>query len=182
MSRPTVRHMLYHGWRPEAVTQRHLALYGDRVDRSLLPAGGDSRRAGHALHARPRTDSSDWSWPLDDAARPHPCSCPAAARSRSRRVRATPGSTPGGHDGYVVVPVLADSGFRIEVFDAADVARGPLAIAASPGHVVAFLIHSAWMPRAVRAQDLPRTSFASELDRLAVLPAELAAVARRGRG
>ncbi len=34
---PTLHHTVHQGWRPEAVTQKMLALYGDRVDRTLLP-------------------------------------------------------------------------------------------------------------------------------------------------
>ena len=40
------------------------------------------------------------------------------------------GPTPGGHDGYVVQPVQNDNGFRVEVFDAADVSAGPVAVLA----------------------------------------------------
>lgn len=38
MSRPTLHHTVHQGWRPEAITQEMLALYRDRVDRSLWPA------------------------------------------------------------------------------------------------------------------------------------------------
>ena len=44
------------------------------------------------------------------------------------------GSDPGGHDGFVVVPIMNDGGFRVEVFDAEDVGRGPIATIAEPGH------------------------------------------------
>ena len=37
------------------------------------------------------------------------------------------GAEPGGHDGYVIQPVQNDNGFRVEVFDAADVSAGPVA-------------------------------------------------------
>lgn len=36
-SAPTVHHTVHQGFRPEGVTQEMLALYGDRVDRTLLP-------------------------------------------------------------------------------------------------------------------------------------------------
>src|SRR5690606_33861883 len=37
-TRPTLHHTVHQGWRPEGVTQKMLALYGDRVDRTLLPS------------------------------------------------------------------------------------------------------------------------------------------------
>ena len=46
---------------------------------------------------------------------------PGADPGRSRYA----GSDPGGHDGYVVVPIMNDDGFRVEVYDAADVVAGP---------------------------------------------------------
>jgi len=79
------------------------------------------------------------------------------------------------------VPVLSDDGFRVEVFDAAEVGRGPVARLASPGReTLPFIIHSAWMPRAVTAPDVERLAFAADLDesRLATLPDDLAAAAR----
>ena len=59
------------------------------------------------------------------------------------------------------------------MFHADDVARGPIATLAAPGVTMPFMLHSAWMPRAVPAQDLPRNRFADELDRLGELDADL---------
>ena len=42
------------------------------------------------------------------------------AYQRRMRIQ-TEGGTPGGGDGWVVVPVISDDGFRVECFDAADV-------------------------------------------------------------
>jgi len=92
------------------------------------------------------------------------------------------GSDPGGHDGYLVVPVLSDAGFRVDVFDAVDVSAGPIATLRAPGgQTVPFILHAAWMPRAVSAPDLERLRFADELvdDRLGELPADLVAVAHQ---
>ena len=91
------------------------------------------------------------------------------------------GSDPGGHDGYVVVPVVNDQGFRVEVFDAAAVGSGPLATLAGSGVAVEvpFVLHSAWMPRVVASQDQPRLKFSDELDRIDQLPDDLAAAARQ---
>src|SRR5690606_33705074 len=87
------------------------------------------------------------------------------------------GSEPGGHDGWVVVPVLNDDGFRVEVFDAADVGRGPLATLGDPGMQVPFILHSAWMRRAEPSEARPRVRFADELDRISELPDDLASAA-----
>ena len=42
----------------------------------------------------------------------------------------------------MVVPVMNDDGFRVEVYDAADVGRGPLATLSKPGLTVPFVLHS----------------------------------------
>ncbi len=174
VSAPTVRHMLYHGWRPEAVTQRHLALYGDRVDRTLLPT--EETPAVLATLSMPDLQPlSDYTWSVDDLPS-SPIFVPRDPGSNGSSRYA--GSRPGGHDGYVVVPVMSDAGFRVEVFDADDVGRGPRVTLAAPNHRVAFILHSAWMPRAVSSPDLEHTRFATELDGLAGLPDDLADVAR----
>lgn len=174
---PTVHHTVHHGYRPEAITQEMLALYGDRVDRTLLPS--DETPPLVVTSTLPDlTIAASFALGLDDL----PTSPifvprdPGADPSRSRYA----GTDPGGHDGWVVVPVLNDAGFRVEVFDAADVSAGPVATAAAPGMVVPFVLHSAWVPGVVAAdRDRPRTRFADELDRLGELPEDLAAAARQ---
>ena len=90
------------------------------------------------------------------------------------------GSDPGGHDGWVVVPVMNDAGFRVEVFDAGAVDRGPVATLSSPGFTVPFVLHSAWMPRAVAADsDIARLRFDDELGRIDELDDDLQAVVRQ---
>ena len=171
---PTMHHMVHQGWRPEGVTQKMLALYGDRVDRSEWPtvetaplltstSMPDLQLTAHHEFGLDDFPSSPIFVPRD----------PGADPSRSRYS----GSDPGGHDGYVVVPLMNDSGFRVEVFDAATVDAGPIATIAEPGMTVPFVLHSAWMPRAVRAEDRPRVRFSDELDRIGELPDDLAAVA-----
>ncbi len=78
----------------------------------------------------------------------------------------------------MVVPVLSDAGFRVEIFDAARVGDGPLCTLQSPAHPVPFVLHSAWTPALGPAPELPRTRFAEDLARVDELDAELAAVAR----
>ena len=157
-----MHHTVHQGFRPEAITQKMLALYGDRVDRTLMPADETTPRSSPpslpdlevvAVHELAMDD-----FPTSPIFVPRD---PGADPSRSRYA----GSQPGGHDGFVVVPILNDDGFRVEVFDAADVGRGPLAVASAPGMHVPFLLHAAWMPRrSPRRPDLA-TRFADELDR-----------------
>lgn len=174
---PTLHHTVHQGWRPEAVTQKMLALYGDRVDRSMFPTEEtpavvastsvpDMRLAAH--------------WELDPADLPtSPIFVPRNPGSDPAR-SAHAGEDPGGHDGWVVVPIVNDDGFRVEVFDADGVDRGPVATLAAAGMRVPFLLHSAWLPRAVAADpDLERLRFGDELDRVDELDPDLAAAARR---
>jgi carotenoid cleavage dioxygenase-like enzyme len=174
-ARPTAHHMVYQGWRPEGVVQRMLAIYKDRVDRTLWPAEEtpplvlsvsmpDLQPTSHHELALDDFPSSPIFVPRD----------PGAHASHSRYA----GSDPGGHDGYVVVPVLSDSGFRVDVFDAGTVGNGPIASLGNASMTVPFVLHSAWMPRAVPAPDLPRCRFSEELQRVDELADDLAAVAR----
>jgi hypothetical protein len=174
MSRPTSHHMVNQGWRPEAITQRMLALYGDRVDRTLWPA----EETPPLVVTASRDDlvvTAEHELAMDDFPT-SPIFVPrnpgAAGTSRYA------GSDPGGHDGWVVVPILNDGGFRVEVFDAGDVGRGPLATLSAPGMRVPFVLHSAWMPRAVEAAERPRLRFGDELERIDTLPDDLAATVR----
>lgn len=176
---PTAHHLLTSGYHPEAITQRSLALYADRVDPADLPP----EEVPPTLATLDRADLSlaaQWSFAEGDYPS-SPCFVPRGdgAPGSSRHA----GDSPGGHDGWVVVPVLADDGFRVEVFDAADVGRGPRAVLATPGgETVSFLLHSAWAPAAVPAPtDVERLRLADELtpERLAALPDDLAATARQ---
>lgn len=176
MSRPVARHSVYHGWRPQAITQEMVELYGDRVDRSLWPddetpplvitAAGDDL----ALKSVYKLGMDDM--PTSPIFVPRlPGSNPSASRYA--------GVNPGGHDGYVVVPILNDSGFRVELLDAANVSAGPVATLSAPGMIVPFVLHSAWMPAAkpLDRGSIPRLRFSDELDRVGELPDDLARLA-----
>ena len=167
LTKPTVHHMLHTGYRPDAVTERALALYAGRVDRADLPT--DEVPARLVTLERPGlTALAEWGYAPDD----YPTSPSFAPR---------PGGAAGGHDGWVVVPVLSDDGFRVEVFAAAAIGAGPVAVLAAPGGAtVPFLIHSAWAPDATPAPAGERLRFAEDLDpaRLASLPDDLADAAR----
>ena len=59
---------------------------------------------------------------------------------------------------------MNDNGFRVEIFAADSVGGGPVCTLAAPGHAVPFILHAAWMPRAVPSTARPRTRFADDLD------------------
>jgi hypothetical protein len=166
LERRTRHHMVYQGFRPEGITQTMLRVYAERVDRSLWPAEETPALVlsvdANDLHITSLHPLGEEDFPSS------PIYVPRAG-----------GSEPGGHDGYVVVPVLNDGGFRIECYDAADVGKGPLAALACGSATLPFLLHSAWIPRALPAPDLERTRFSDELERAGELPDDLAAVARQ---
>lgn len=173
---PTRHHVIFQGFHPEAINQRALHNYGDRIDSSLFPS--DETPAVLASLERDSLKSlSEWAWGLADYPT-SPVFVPRAPGSGGSRYA---GVEPGGHSGYLVVVVHHDEGFRVELFDAADVSRGPVAVLAPPsGEVIPFMVHSAWMPRAVPAPSgLERLRFSDDLDdRLQALAPELQAAAR----
>jgi carotenoid cleavage dioxygenase-like enzyme len=164
---PTVHHTVHQGFRPEAITQAMLDLYGDRVDRSLLPA--DETAPYLVTTALPDLEvSSRWQFGLDDLP------------TSPIFVRRSDDAEPGGHDGWVVVPIANDDGMRVEVFDAGAVGDGPLATLAAPGVTMSFVLHSAWTSSVAPAdRSIERTGFGDELDRIGELPDDLAAAARQ---
>jgi all-trans-8'-apo-beta-carotenal 15,15'-oxygenase len=177
ISDPTAHHLLCSGFRPEAISQRAVQLYGARLQ--PFP-DHEIPSALVTLDRQSLKPLSDWVWPVDEYPS-SPTFVPRQAGSASPATSRFAGRAPGGHDGYVVVPVLSDDGFRIDVFDAASVADGPVATLSAPDHeTVPFILHAAWMPRAVMAPDVERLRFADELSdwRLAELPHDLARVAR----
>lgn len=170
---PTRHHLVYLGFHPEAVNRRAMRNYEGRIDPSLFPA--EETPAVLVTHDREDLKAlSEWTFSLDD----YPTSPSFVPRGRGGSRYA--GTNPGGHDGYLVVAVHNDDRFRVELFDAADVGRGPIAVLAPPnGTTMPFLIHSAWMPEAVPAPDVERLAFADDLDaRLDRLDPDLAAAAR----
>lgn len=178
ISDPTVHHLLCSGYRPGAITRRSLDLYGDRI--GPLPVD-EIPSALVTLDRQSLKPRADWVWPVDEYPS-SPTFVPRGTTDHGGLASRYAGSDPGGHDGYLVVPVLSDAGFRVDVFDAVDVSAGPIATLRAPGgQTVPFILHAAWMPKAVSAPDLERLRFADELvdDRLAELPADLVAVAHQ---
>jgi carotenoid cleavage dioxygenase-like enzyme len=173
--RPVAVHSVYHGFRPEAVQQRMLDLYADRVDRTLLPTEEMScSLATHSWDGMHTISEYRWNDLGDFASSPIFVPKDPGGAGRSRHA----GEQPGGLVGWVVVPVLADAGFRVEVFDANNVGAGPVCTLAAPNHAVPFILHSAWTPALGTAPDVERTQFGADLGRADELGDELAAVAR----
>lgn len=175
LAKPTLHHLAYHGCRPGAITRRSLDFYADRIDEAAIP----SEDTPGMLVTFERGSLEEKSrWEFQDTS--DFVTSPTFAPRLEPGGRYT-GPNPGGHDGYVVLPVQNDRGFRVEVFDAANVGAGPIAVAAAPGgKTVPALLHAAWMPHAKPAVDAERMSFASELDdtKLATLEPDVAAVTR----
>ncbi len=168
LSAPTLHHLAYHGCRPGNIVRRSLDWYADRIDESLIPTEdtpgvlASFRRGSAELADRYEFTS------VDDFIS-SPTFVPRDPGTGGSRYA---GSDPGGHDGYVVLPVHNDDGFRVEVFDASAVGKGPVATAKAPnGTCVSVLLHAGWLHRAVDAPDVERLRFSDELteERLAPL-------------
>lgn len=178
LSAPTMHHIVYQGWRPGAVSERALDMYR-RQDR--VPPLPEEDTPGMLVSLR--RDGLDvvgtWEYPDTGDHITSPTFAPRHAPGQERRYV---GANPGGHDGYVIVPVLSDNGFRVEVFDAAKVGEGPVMVLASPDRAtMPAMLHSAWMPSGARRTDHDRLSFADELDDdlVASLDPELGAAVHR---
>jgi len=178
LSRPRLHHLAVQGAKPGMISQRAARHYEDRLDRRLVATETPGalvsfERESMRVHAR-------WDYPdLGDLVT-SPTFVPRAPGAVSGRSRHAP-AEPGGHDGWVVLPVLNDGGVRIDVFDAGDVGRGPVATLAGTGReCVPLLLHSAWMPTTTGLVDTERLRFADEVteERLAGLPDELVAPVR----
>ena len=178
MSNPTLHHVSYQGCRPGNISARAAALYEGRIDldqlREETPGALCSfQRGSMELKAR---------WEYPDTA--DHITSPAFA---PRDVGSTPGAStyagrnPGGHDGYVVQPVCNDDGLRIELFDAAHVGDGPVAVLkGTNSETIPFVLHSAWSTANHALVDAERLRFSDEVtdEALASLPDELAASVR----
>lgn len=173
MTSPTLHHVSYQGCRPGNISQRAAKLYEGRIDldqvREETPGVlATFERGSMELKAR---------WEYRDLG-DHITSPTFAPRS----VGATPGQSayaggePGGHDGYVIQPVCSDDGFRVELFDAADVGAGPVAVLKGTNkECVPLILHSSWMPAYTELADAERLRFSDELsdELMAQVPEEL---------
>ena len=158
---PTLHHVSYQGCRPGRITQRAAKLYEGRID---LTQVAEDTPGYLATFERPSMElASRWEYPDTSELVTSPAFAP-------RDLGADPtassyaGREPGGHDGYVVQPVLSDAGLRIDLFDAANVGAGPIAsLHGTNRERVPLLLHSAWMPTVDTLADAERLRFRDEL-------------------
>lgn len=176
LAAPTAHHVVYQGYRPHNISQRALDAYRERIDPRHLPAG----EGGAVLATFERNGlrlKSAYRYPNIDVLPTSPIFVPRGAGATDDRWKLA-GRDPGGHDGFVVVPALSDAGLRVDVFDAADVGRGPLATLGSPhGEGAPLLLHAAWMPSTGPAPAHQRLRFAADYTtaELDALPPDLRA-------
>jgi hypothetical protein len=176
LSAPRLHHVSYQGCRPGSITQRAARLYEGRID---LDRVAEETPGYLATFERGSMElRSQWEYADTSELITSPTFAP-------RHVGADPsashyaGGEPGGHDGYVVQPVLSDNGFRVDLFDAADVGKGPVAsLRGTNRECIPLVLHSAWMPTHDELADAERLRFRDELtdNRLAPLDDELRAV------
>jgi carotenoid cleavage dioxygenase-like enzyme len=169
MSSPTLHHVSYQGCRPGNISARAAKLYEGRIDLDRLR---EDTPGALCSFERPTMElKARWEYPdLGDH-----ITSPAFAPRGSAPGRYE-GGEPGGHDGYVIQPVASDDGFRVEVFDAANVGNGPVAVLRGTNReCIPLVLHSAWMPAFSELADADRLRFSDELtsEALAAVPTEL---------
>ncbi|GIU88382.1 MAG: hypothetical protein KatS3mg009_2897 [Acidimicrobiia bacterium] len=162
LSAPTLHHVSYQGCRPGRITRRAAALYEGRID---VGAVSEETPGYLVSFRRPGMEPvCRWEYPDTSELITSPAFVPRAPGTDPDASRYA-GPRPGGHDGYVVQPVLSDAGFRVDLFDAGNVGAGPVASLRGAGHErVPLLLHSAWMPTVERLADADRLRFGDELD------------------
>jgi hypothetical protein len=161
MCAPTLHHVSYQGCRPGRITQRAARLYEGRID---LAAVAEETPGYLATFERGSMElKARWEYPDTSDLITSPTFAPRGLGTDPAASRYA-GGEPGGHDGYVVQPVLSDDGFRVEVFDAARVGDGPVAtLMGAKRECVPLVLHSAWMPTVDELADADRLRFADEL-------------------
>jgi carotenoid cleavage dioxygenase-like enzyme len=172
LSKPTLHHVMYNGWKADGISERQFNVYKQRIDTSLLPKEEQPPCLASFDWTNSLKPKGDWQFGINDWA----TSPSFAPRNAGQNGDPYEGTNPGGHDGYVIVPVLNDDGFRIELFDANKVSEGPVAIAKSTSkHIVPFVIHSSWMPATGPAPQADRMRFREDFtdEQLKSLPPEL---------
>lgn len=166
LSAPTLHHVAYHGCRPGNILRRSLDWYADRIDESLIPTEDTPGVLASFRRGSPEVVSSYEYRNTDDF-----ISSPTFVPRDPGPGTSLRGADPGGHNGWVVLPVHNDDGFRVDVFDAAAVGQGPVATAKAPsGTCVSVLLHAAWMRRAAPASDVERLRFSDELTDAVMAP------------
>ena len=169
MTDPTLHHVVYQGCRPGSISQRAAKMYEDRIDLDRLR---EDTPGSLCSFERPSLERKGrWEYPDVSDHITSPTFAPRGATAGSYA-----GGDPGGHDGYVVLPICSDDGLRVDVFDAAHVGAGPVAtLRGTNRECIPFVLHSAWMPAVTGLADAERLRFSDELspERLASVPSEL---------
>jgi all-trans-8'-apo-beta-carotenal 15,15'-oxygenase len=124
------------GFDPELVTEEWWQLYAASGNTALVPIDElpVSARPGALASFDLDTMKVDAVYEFEPGAFPSP------PTFIPRIGAAAPG------DGYVLVVVHRDGAKQLRLFDAADIERGPIAVATSPGFNPSLLLHSCWMP------------------------------------
>jgi len=177
LSHPTLHHVTYQGCRPGNISERAARMYEGRIDldqvREETPGYlATFERGSMELKSR---------WEYADTSEHITSPTFAPRRAGEGTSDSYEGPAAGGHDGYVVQPVLSDSGIRIDLFDAANVGAGPIAtLKGTNNETVPVVLHSAWMPQATGRVDADRLRFSDELseERMASVPEEFHASIR----
>ncbi|MFM7524912.1 MAG: hypothetical protein ACKO48_00140, partial [Actinomycetota bacterium] len=148
---PDKHHIVTQGRRPQMIAERVVQCYGNRVERARFGTSESTARLV-TLQRGSLGMHSEYHFPsLGDM--------PSSPTFVQR-----PGGRAGGGDGWVIVNVLSDDGFRVECFDAASVSGGPIAVLRSVGRDrLPFLLHSVLTTSARPAPHMERLSPATEL-------------------
>lgn len=155
-SAPTLHHVSYQGCRPGRISRRAAELYRDRIDLDAVSEETPGQLVSYRRGSMEVT--ARWEYPDTSELITSPTYAP-----RTDAAGAEVGE-PGGHDGYVVQPVLSDDGMRIELFDAARVGAGPVAtLKGTNDECVPLVLHSAWMRSVDRLADADRLRVHDEL-------------------
>ncbi|MFM8506111.1 MAG: carotenoid oxygenase family protein [Actinomycetota bacterium] len=151
LTNPDKHHLVTQGRRPQMIAERVVQCYGNRVERNNFGAPESAARLV-TLQRGSLGVHSEYHFPsLGDM--------PSSPTFVQR-----PGGRAGGGDGWVVVNVLSDDGFRVECFDAARVSAGPVAVLRAVGRDrLPFLLHSVLTTSARPAPRIERLSPATEL-------------------
>ena len=173
MSNPTLHHVTYQGCKTGSISQRAAELYKDRID--LAQVAEDTPGYLATFERGSMELKSRWEYPDLDDLITSPTFAPRDLGSDPDASRYA-GGEPGGHDGYVVQPVISDDGFRVDLFDAANVGAGPVAtLKGENNQTIPLVLHSSWMPSFTGLADAERLRFSDEItpETLASIPEDL---------
>ena len=161
LSHPTLHHVTYQGCRPGNISERAAKMYEGRIDLDQVREETPGR-AGHVRAGQHGAEEPVWEYTDTSDHITSPTFAPRSAGDGTERQLRGPEA--GGHDGYVVQPVLSDGGLRVDLFDAANVGAGPIAtLKGTNNETVPVILHSAWMPQPSGRVDADRLRFSDEL-------------------